>query len=96
MQLSTREDDSALDRFLGSSAWRKRVRSRDDVLGAALSLYAEQMEQFGFETRKWQRVPISSGTNLYYVCLFSRHPRALDFWDKTVAKDEKGQASLDI
>lgn len=91
-----RTENNAADRFVGSDEWRKRVAEGEDGCDAIMSTFVERMGGLGFVTRKWQLVRNNSGGGLYYVCLFSRHERALEFWDKVVLKDERGQRAFDL
>lgn len=90
------EDETALDRFLGTDVWRDRVRHGEDGTIVVFEMYCEQMRKLGFRTAEWQPVRISTGAVLYHVCFFSRHERGMDFWRKAVQIDESGQRTLDF
>lgn len=95
-QYSAKTDGTAVDAFLGGSSWRGRLENAPDFCTAVLEEYVERMQSLQFQTRKWMLVKTGTGADLYYLCLFSRHPKALQFWDQVVLKDVAGQRAMDI
>jgi three-Cys-motif partner protein len=89
----------ALDAFFGTDEWRAALAAPWwERLEALLRLYNRQLGQFGY-LESWQhRVPVknSRGVAMYQLVMFSRHPRGLDFWQKSIARDPhpSGQTSL--
>lgn len=97
-QYQKKESETAVDAFLGGNEWRTRLTmpDTDNFKRAVLDTFTEKMGQLGFQTRKWMLVRTDQQVGLYYICLFSRHPLALNFWDKVIAKDELGQRAMDL
>lgn len=94
--LTSKRDQTAVDAFLGGSEWRSKLPGATDFCGAVLDQFTENMAGLGFKTRKWILVKNDTGMPLYYLCLFSRHERALKFWDEVGKKDEAGQRAWDF
>ncbi len=94
-QYLAREDRTAADMFLGSATWREKVTGPGNYLKVFLDTFVQNFSDHGFRTRNWMLVK-NNRSPLYYVCLFARHERALDFWDKAVAEDEAGQRNLGL
>jgi three-Cys-motif partner protein len=92
--LLPKADETAADAFAGSRRWRERLVPTRPVREALIEEFVENMGRLGFATRKWQLVRLPCGAGLYYLCLFSRHPLALRFWDEVVLKNETGQRAL--
>jgi three-Cys-motif partner protein len=89
------ESESAADRFVGTSQWKASLgRAAADPKDLLIQTFTDNMGELGYKTRKWMLMRTDSGTPLYYLCLFSKHERALDFWDKIVVKDPRGQRSF--
>jgi three-Cys-motif partner protein len=95
-QYLAKKDQTAVDAFLGSNRWRSKLAISVDFCEAVLSEFTDNMRALGFQTRKWMPVKNESGQSLYYLCLFSRHRLALQFWDQVVLKDEAGQRAMDL
>jgi len=92
--LASNADETAADAFAGGKQWKDRLGPNLNVRDALISQFVANMGDLGFSSHKWQLISLPNGSGLYYLCLFSRSQLALDFWDKVVLKDEKGQRSL--
>lgn len=92
--LASTADVTVADAFAGGRQWRDRRGPTQPVREALITEFVANMGTLGFQTRKWQLVTLPSGSGLYYLCLFSRNPLALNFWDKVVLKDETGQKAF--
>lgn len=89
--------ETALDKFLGESDWRGWDRPTNDsaFTERVLSRYLEKLASLGFVVSRQITVP-SKGPPLYRLALFSRHPKADEFWRKIIAVDENGQREFDL
>jgi three-Cys-motif partner protein len=89
---------AALDAFFDTDHWRKLVAlPRLEVAGALVELYNQQLSQLGYLDAHRLVVPVRNSKNvvMYDLVVFTRDPRGLDFWKKTLqAPDEIGQHSL--
>jgi len=93
-QSLAKDSETAVDAFLGGAEWRSRLPTSGNFCQAVLEAFTERMSGLGFSTRKWMLVKNNKGQGLYYLCLFSRNPVAIRFWDEVVKKDETGQRTL--
>ncbi len=88
-------DVAALDAFFDTDQWRGLVRlPRAEVAGALAELYNHQLQRLGYLDTHAYRVPVRNRKNvvMYDLVVFTRSPRGLDFWRKTLsAPDEAGQ-----
>ena len=89
------EQTTALDIFLGERDWRSWPRERTDADFATLVLnrWVEKLGALGFQGSP-QKTVEANGTPLYRLALFSRHPKADEFWRKIITVDESGQREL--
>lgn len=89
------EQITALDVFLGERDWRTWPRERTDADFAArvLNRWIEKLAALGFQGSQQITVE-ANGTPLYRLALFSRHPKADEFWRKIITVDESGQREL--
>jgi len=97
----SRSDGETLTSFLGSDAWRDdiNVGGTPSAIGhRILNRYLNQLRKLGYETVDGHGVPVRTDQNLllYFIVLASRHPRAHDFWIKTIKIGPTGQRSLDL
>ena len=93
-QYLERDSATALDAFLGDNAWREDFSAGQDLWTFVWPRYRDRWAGQGFRTTAWRLVRTDSGLPLYYVALFARHDRALDFWKKAGLVDESGQRQL--
>ena len=86
---------TALDIFLGERDWRSWPRERTDADFATLVLnrWVEKLGALGFQGSRQITVE-ANNTPLYRLALFSRHPKADEFWRKIITVDESGQREL--
>jgi three-Cys-motif partner protein len=88
-------DADALDAFFDNSQWRRLVKlPKREVAGALVELYNRQLERLGYLDTHLHRVPVRNRKNvvMYDLVVFTRDPRGVDFWRKTLsAPDEVGQ-----
>ena len=92
--LYARKDNEVLDRALGTTRWRERVRSPSQVhlLGEIL---AEQLETLGYTGARNRTIRVeSSRAELYRLIFASKHPVADEFWRKIVQHTPGGQRGL--
>jgi three-Cys-motif partner protein len=87
-----------LDAFFGTNKWRNALKCpRWQRVDALLGLYNRQLEPFGYLPSSTYRVPVKNSRNvaMYELVVFSKNPRGIDFWRKTIGgDDESGQRSL--
>lgn len=91
--LRSKADQTALDAFLGDQAWRDWAEKDPTEFGhMAIDQFCSKLAQDAFRTTRHISVP--ENNPLYRFTLFSRHPRAEDFWLKILKIDDKGQREL--
>jgi three-Cys-motif partner protein len=89
----------ALDAFFGTDEWHDALKAPlYERMEALLRLYNRQLTRLGY-LDSWQlRVPVknSRGVAMYQLVMFSKHPRGLDFWRKSIGgdPDPSGQTRL--
>jgi len=94
--------DSALDAFLGSSKWRRRLQqspgSLDQVCREITSEYRDNLSKLGYAMLDGSQIPIRTQNNalLYYLLFASKNPRGNEFWQKIGAINPHGQRRLDL
>jgi hypothetical protein len=88
---------TALDAFLGESDWRQweRARTDSDFTERVLSRFLAKLANLGFQGSRQITVE-AHGTPLYRLALFSRHPKADEFWRKITTVDESGQREFNL
>jgi three-Cys-motif partner protein len=87
-----KEEAVKVDNFLGSGTWRNRWRTRREQGVVFPQFLAEEfsasMEALGYKPQPFYKMkPITMperNVRLYRLALFSRHPRAYDFWDEVL------------
>ena len=90
-----KHQETALDRFLDERDWRTKFDAgipstfRDQVLNR----FSEKMAELNFSSSLQKNVGAGNRT-LYRMALYSRHPKAHEFWAKIIKIDEKGQRTL--
>lgn len=88
-------DVAALSAFFDTDEWRRLVRlPRPEVSGALVGLYNSQLGKLGYLDTHSYVVPVRNRKNvvMYDLVVFTRDPRGVDFWKKTLsAPDEAGQ-----
>lgn len=91
------ERRTALDVFLGESEWRKWERTTTDsaFTERVLNRFLEKLVSLGFQGSR-QITVRAGGTPLYRLALFSRHPKADEFWRKITTVDEHGQTEMKL
>jgi three-Cys-motif partner protein len=89
-----------LDEALGNTCWRDRwnaqPRGRDEFLTFLAEEFASSMSSLGYLKIKpsdMKLVRSDKNVPLYYLALFSKHPRAFKFWDE-VRKYSTDQTSF--
>jgi three-Cys-motif partner protein len=89
------DQTTALDVFLGERDWRNWPRQRTDADFTTLVLnrWVEKLAALGFQGSRQITVE-ANGNPLYRLALFSRHPKADEFWRKIITVDESGQREL--
>lgn len=97
----SRSDGETLTAFLGNDSWREDVRTGaiPSTIGHhILDRYLNQLRTLGYETVDGHEIPVRNEQNLllYFMVLASRHPRAHDFWSKTIRIGPTGQRKLDL
>jgi three-Cys-motif partner protein len=92
---SASEQTTALDIFLGERDWRNWPRERTDAAFTTrvIDRWVEKLSALGFKGSRQITVK-AGGTPLYRLALFSRHPKADEFWRKITTIDESGQRQL--
>lgn len=87
-----------LDGFFGSNAWRSALGlPRNERSERLLRLYNEALLPNDYLAECWRyAVPIRNSRNviMYYLVLFTKHRRGIDFWSKAIAVDEARQPDL--
>lgn len=88
---------TALDVFLGESDWRQweRARTDSDFTERVLTRFLAKLTALGFQGSRQITVE-AHGTPLYRLALFSRHPKADEFWRKITTVDESGQREFNL
>lgn len=98
MKRVERYDVPALDAFFGSDIWRAALRlPRGERSARLLSMYNEALTSLGYRPDCYRSaVPVRNSRNviMYYLVLFTKHERGLDFWRKAIAIDENRQPLL--
>lgn len=92
---SASEQTTALDTFLGERDWRNWPRERTDAAFTTrvIDRWVEKLGALGFKGSR--QITVKAGrTPLYRLALFSRHPKADEFWRKIITIDESGQRQL--
>jgi three-Cys-motif partner protein len=89
------EQTTALDTFLGERDWRSWPREATDAAFTArvINSWVEKLGALGFQG-SGQITVEANGSPLYHLALFSRHPKADEFWRKIATIDESGQREL--
>jgi three-Cys-motif partner protein len=89
------EQTTALDTFLGEPDWRAWPCDRTDAAFTArvINRWIEKLTDLGFQGSR--QITVEANSNpLYRLALFSRHPKADEFWQKISSVDETGQQDL--
>ena len=92
--LKSKNNQTALDAFLGDQSWRKWKSADFGEFGR------RAVEHFCDKFKQDQRfigtrhVSVPEENPLYRFTLFTRHPRGEDFWNKILKISEKGQREL--
>ena len=87
--------DTALDKFLDSPAWRDWPdRDATEFGRMAIDAFIRKVGGEGFATSR--QVPVGEGQALYRLALFSRHRLADRFWLETLKIEEDGQRQLNL
>lgn len=98
MKRVTRYSVPELDAFFGSNSWRVALAlPRHQRSEQLLRLYNEALVSNGYLPESWRyAVPLRNSRNviMYYLVLFTKHERGLDFWRKAIAVDEAHQPDL--
>jgi three-Cys-motif partner protein len=89
------EQTTALDTFLGERDWRSWPREATDAAFTTrvINRWFEKLRDLGFQGSRQITVD-ANGSPLYRLALFSRHPKADEFWRKIITVDESGQREL--
>jgi three-Cys-motif partner protein len=89
------EQTTALDSFLGERDWRSWPREATDAAFTTrvINRWVEKLGALGFQGSRQITVD-ANGSPLYRLALFSRHPKADEFWRKIITIDESGQRQL--
>lgn len=83
-------EDTVLDRFLGSAEWRQwQWRDSSELGRLAIDAFCAKIEAAGFKSAR--HIPVPEANPLYSFAYFSRNERGTDFWNKILKIDEKGQ-----
>ena len=92
--IESQAEETALDRFLGERQWRDwQWKDASDLKDQVLARFFQKMEALQFKT-SLQKTIEAGGRPLYRLALFSRHPKADEFWQKIITVDETGQKEL--
>lgn len=92
--IESQAEQTALDHFLGERQWRDwGCRNSSDFKNQVLTRFFQKMEALQFKGSRQMTVE-AGGRPLYRMALFSRHPKADEFWQKIIKYDEKGQPEL--
>jgi three-Cys-motif partner protein len=92
--IESQAEETALDRFLGERQWREwRWKDSSDLKNQVLARFFQKMESLQFKSSRQMTVE-ADGRPLYRMGLFSRHPKADEFWQKITTVDEAGQKEL--
>jgi three-Cys-motif partner protein len=92
----SKNNDTALDNFLGSKIWREWENKEAGEFGRlAVEYFCDKFQREGgfLGTR---HVSVPENNPLYRFTLFTRHSRGEDFWLKILKTDEKGQRELGL
>lgn len=92
----SKHDRTALDAFLGTTAWRSGMPSQQPDWPLIAQAYKDRMADIGFSTGEWEKVDLPGGAPLYYIALFARLELATRFWRECLKKDEVGQRALSL
>ena len=93
-------ESNVLDSFLGDKSWRDDYAAGGtptQVGQRIVDKYAKQLRSLGYTTVKDREIPVrtdQANLLLYFIVLASRHPRALDFWQKATDIQASGQRRL--
>lgn len=92
------QDESNLDRFMGTRAWRDFVQEtpQDRLAEAFRHLYVEQVRRLGYEHFDFERIERSDGVPLYQLIFCSKHERGGEFWRKIAQRKADGQGSFNF
>jgi three-Cys-motif partner protein len=92
--IESQQEQTAIDQFLGERQWRDwHCRNASDFKDQVLARFFQKMEALRFKGSRQQTVE-ADGRPLYRLALFSRHPKADEFWQKIITVDETGQKEL--
>ncbi len=93
------QDDSKLDRVLGTTSWRQRLaklenRQSQKIIDFFSDEYTSRLrDELGYQ--HVDVIPIKhNNTNYYNLVYASEHPQGLNFWRKAVARERTGQLGL--
>jgi three-Cys-motif partner protein len=96
----TQSDATALDRFIGSSAWKngyeRPVATFDQICAEIATEYLANLRLLGYQAvdRDWIPVKTNRNSLLYYLLFASKDPRGIDFWRKIKLIGPHGQREL--
>jgi three-Cys-motif partner protein len=100
MRRMVKLDAPALTAFFGTSDWKAALRlPKADRTLALLELYNDRLGTIGYlpgSSRLAVPVTNSRGVKIYYLVLFSKNPRGLDFWEKAIENEWSGQLRLSL
>lgn len=90
------QSESNLDRTLGpNSQWRERIAQsntsdRSQLRRLYATIYKDQLRRYAGYTHFGEEVIRSRTGPLYRLIYATKHPRGLDFWEKSVSKELRG------
>ena len=95
------QDIAAVDEFLDDRNWKTRYWASHSSVSRTLTLelidtYRNRLrDRLGY-TQFGDPMPIrnSNGAPFFYILFASKHPRGLDFWEKSSARHRSGQRQL--
>lgn len=96
----TRNEENALNTFLGSDRWKRRFQqtptSFEQACREIANEYLENLAGLGYLDMDSDWVPVKTNQNalLYYLFFASKHPRGTDLWHKIGRIDPHGQRKL--
>jgi three-Cys-motif partner protein len=91
------QPDSKIDRMIGNTTWRERWNNRTDIhedFAKFLAIeFARSLSEVGYlETPLHQMKEVRThdrNVPLYYIAMFSKHPRAYDLWKKALVSSSR-------
>jgi three-Cys-motif partner protein len=97
MKRNIKSARKAITEALGTEEWWPRVEAGEQLGLVIRETYQAQFRRLGFRVAEHMEIRgEKNNTPLYDLVFASRHPRAIDFWNKIQKIDPYGQRQLDF